>query len=431
MIDSNLPTSPATLLFVDDEPNILKALKRLFRSTEFTVLMAENGEEGLQILEQNPVDLVISDMRMPQMDGAEFLSRVAERWPDTVRILLTGYADLESTIIAVNQGKIYSYCSKPWEDNDLKTLVNNALEKKRLLDERKQLFAIINQQNQELKELNDQLEEKVQIRTEQLKLSLQRIDNAHNGLKKQFTNTIKTIAHIIEMRPGIKSGHSKYIAEHARELAQRMDLTADEIKDILFAGLLCQLGKMSLSDSLLLQPVYQMSVSAKKRYLSHGQEGWLLLSSIEQLKNAAELILHQHEYYDGSGEPQGLSGESIPLGSRIIAIVRDYICCLDGCLTGSQMSVENAKDHLLAQKGGLYDPSLVDLFLQLLAESKTKDERPIIEISWTQLQPGMEAVEVIHNGILYLKDQILTESQVDKILDMRRQSKDLIVRVRI
>ncbi|MDD2760342.1 MAG: response regulator [Methylomonas sp.] len=431
MIENSLAPSPATLLFVDDEPNILKALKRLFRSAEYSVLLAEGGEEGLQILEQNAVDLVVSDMRMPQMDGAEFLSRVAERWPDTIRILLTGYADLESTIVAVNKGKIYSYCSKPWEDNDLKTLVGNALEKKRLLDERKQLFAIINQQNQELKELNDQLEEKVQLRTEQLKLSLQRIDNAHNGLKKQFANTIKTIAHIIEMRPGIKSGHSNYIAEQDREVALHLKLPADDVKDILFAGLLSQLGKMSLPDSLLQQPLCQMSISAKKRYSSHGQEGWLLLSNIEQLKNAAELILHQHEYYDGSGEPHGLSGESIPLGSRILTVVRDYICCLDGYLTGVQMSVEHARDHLSAQKGRLYDPGVVDSFLQILAASKSKDERPVIEMSWTQLRPGMEAAEILHNGILYLKDQVLTESQVDKILDMRRQSKDLIVRIRV
>lgn len=422
---------PANLLFVDDEPNILKSLKRLFRSAEYNILLAENGEEGLRILNQTAIDLVISDMRMPQMDGAEFLSRVAESWPSTIRILLTGYSDLDSTIVAVNQGKIYSYCSKPWEDNELKILVNNALEKKRLLDEREQLFEVINRQNQELKELNDQLEEKVQHRTEQLKLSLQRIDGAHNGLKKQFANTIKTIAHIIEMRPGIKSGHSKYIAENAREIAQRMNMSADDTKDILFAGLLSQLGKMSLPDSLLLQPLYKMSTSDKKRYLNQGQEGWILLRNIEQLKNAAQLILHQHEYYNGSGEPYALSGEDIPLGSRILSVARDYICSLEGCLTGSPMSVDQAKEHLSAQKGRLYDPSVVDIFLQILAESPTDDDRPVIEISWTQLQPGMLVAEITYNGILYLKDQTLTESQVDKILEMRKQSKDVVVKVRV
>lgn len=422
---------PATLLFVDDEPNILKSLKRLFRGGEYNVLLAENGEAGLDILSNNPVDLIISDMRMPQMDGAEFLARAAERWPDTIRILLTGYADMESTINAVNKGKIYSYCSKPWEDNELKILVNNALEQKRLLDERQRLFAIIEQKNLELKDFNDQLENKVQLRTEQLKLSLQKLDNSNAALKKQCTTTIKTFARIIEMRPGIKSGHSKYIAENAKELAERMGMTADDIKDVLYAGLLLQIGKISLPDDLLRQPLSDMSVAGKKRFLHHGQEGCNLLSGIDSLKNAAQLILYQHENFDGSGEPFGLSGSQIPLGSRILAVVRDYISSLDGFFTGSTLSTENAKKRLSLKKGSLYDPEVVDLFLTLLSESQIEDERPVIDISWTQLQPGMEAVEIIHNGMLYLKDQILSHTQIEKILEMRRHSKDLILRVRV
>ncbi|MCK9604961.1 MAG: response regulator [Methylomonas sp.] len=422
---------PANLLFVDDEPNILKSLKRLFRGAEYNVLLAENGQAGLKILTENPIDLIISDMRMPQMDGAEFLSRAAESWPNITRILLTGYADMESTINAVNKGKIYSYCSKPWEDNELKILVNNALDQKRLRDERQQLFSIIEQQNLELKSLNDQLENKVQLRTEQVRLSLQKLDGAHNALKKQFTNTIKTFARIIEMRPGIKSGHSKYIAENAKELAQRLNMTADDVKDILYAGLLLQIGKISLPDDLLRQPLTDMTAAGKKRYLHHGQEGCNLLNGIDQLKNAAELILYQHENFDGSGEPRGMSGSQIPLGSRILAVVRDYISSLDGFITGTALSTETAQKRLLLKKGSLYDPAVVDLFLTLLSESHIEDERPVIDISWTQLQPGMEAVEIIHNGMLYLKDQILSQSHIEKVLEMRSHSKDLILRVRV
>jgi hypothetical protein len=114
-----------------------------------------------------------------------------------------------------------------------------------------------------------------------------------------------------------------------------------------------------------------------------------------------------------------------------LAVVRDYISSLDGFITGTPLSIENAKKRLGAKKGSLYDPEVVDRFLDLLAESETKDERPVIEISWTQLQPGMEAVEIIHNGMLYLKEQILSLGQIEKILEMRRHSKDLILRVRV
>lgn len=105
--------APATLLFVDDEPSILSALRRLFRPHGYRILIAESGAAGLAILEQEAVDLIISDMRMPEMDGATFLKQARSRWPGTVRILLTGYADVTSTVAAINEGEIYRYIAKP------------------------------------------------------------------------------------------------------------------------------------------------------------------------------------------------------------------------------------------------------------------------------------------------------------------------------
>src|SRR4030066_1578686 len=109
----------ATLLFVDDEANILSSLKRLFRPFGYRIFTAESGAAGLEIMAHEPVDMVISDMRMPEMNGAQFLEKVRENWPDTVRILLTGYAEIGATIEAINKGQIYRYISKPWEDNDI------------------------------------------------------------------------------------------------------------------------------------------------------------------------------------------------------------------------------------------------------------------------------------------------------------------------
>jgi response regulator RpfG family c-di-GMP phosphodiesterase len=425
------PQTVANLLFVDDEPNVLKALRRLFRGAEYQVYMAEGGADGLEILAQHPIDLIISDMRMPQMDGAEFLTRAAERWPNIVRILLTGYADIESTIAAVNKGKIYSYCSKPWEDNELKILVNNALEQKRLRDERRQLFDIINRQNQELKELNAGLEDKVEKRTEQLRKSLQLIDQAHDALKKQYADSVKVFAKTIEMRPGIKSGHAKYVAENAREVGRRLGMDAAALKDLVYAGLLLQIGKMSLPDSLLTQSLLSMNSQQRKRYLNHALEGQSLLKGLEPLHNAAELIAAQYEHFDGSGQPLGWAGSEIPLGARILTLVRDYINYLDGSITGTAMTTEQVKVRLLSKKAKDYDPLVVDTFLALLAESETVDERPIIEISWTQLQAGMEAAEIICNEVLYLKNQILNEKNVEDILELRKHKKNLILRVRM
>ena len=152
---------PAAILFVDDEANVLKALRRLFHNEPYVAYFVSNGAEGLEVLRQHAVDLIISDMRMPEMNGAEFLSQIFMQWPDTIRILLTGHADLQPTIDAVNKGRIYNYCNKPWNDEELKLLVRNALEQKHLREERDRLSDIVLQQNKELNELNEHLEEKV------------------------------------------------------------------------------------------------------------------------------------------------------------------------------------------------------------------------------------------------------------------------------
>ena len=154
--DISAPTAIAqpVLLFVDDEENILNSLRRLFRPLNYKILTAGSGADALVLLEHEPVDLVISDMRMPQMDGAQLLEQVRAKWPDTLRILLTGYADVGSTIAAINKGEIYRYIAKPWEDNDIILVVRHALERKGLELEKHRLEQLTHRQNEELKELN-------------------------------------------------------------------------------------------------------------------------------------------------------------------------------------------------------------------------------------------------------------------------------------
>ena len=135
-------TTPATLLLVDDEPSILSALRRLLRPTGHTVLTATSGAEGLTLLATQEVALVVSDMRMPGMDGAQFLEQVRAQWPDTVRLLLTGYADMTSTIDAINRGEIFRYVTKPWVDSDMLLTLRQGLERKALEADKRRLEAL-------------------------------------------------------------------------------------------------------------------------------------------------------------------------------------------------------------------------------------------------------------------------------------------------
>ncbi|MBL1264720.1 HD domain-containing phosphohydrolase [Methylomicrobium sp. RS1] len=432
-LPSTAQDSPASILFVDDEANVLKALRRLFHNEQYVTYFAESGPAGLEILRQNPVDLIISDMRMPAMNGAEFFTRVVEQWPKTIRILLTGYADLQSTIDAINNGRISNYCNKPWNDEELKLLVRNTLEQKYIREERDRLSEIVYQQNMALKELNEQLEEKVEQRTALLNNAMLHLDEANANLKKQFTDSIRAFSRIIEMRPGIKSGHSKYIADNAYAIGKRMGMNEAENKQLVFAGLLLQLGKMTLSDEILEKPLNSLNREQLPRYLRHAQETGVLLKGLTQLEPAINLIHYQYEHYDGSGVPEGLKGNQIPLGSRILAVIRDYITYLEGNVTGQPMSVMEVRKYLLQQKIKYYDPEVVEEFLQHLDKnSQFTNDRPIIELSWTQLEVGMDIEEVSYEGQLYLKNCILTERMLNSIINLHRNQKiSPLIKVRI
>ncbi|MFT4810246.1 MAG: response regulator RpfG family c-di-GMP phosphodiesterase [Glaciecola sp.] len=133
MNDANTITKPLmTVLCVDDELDIIHAMKRLLRKQNYNLLFASSGEKALEIMRQNNVDLIISDMRMPAMSGAELLEKVATSYPNSYRILLTGYTDMESTVSATNKGKILKYIQKPWDNDELISSIEEGLEKVKL-----------------------------------------------------------------------------------------------------------------------------------------------------------------------------------------------------------------------------------------------------------------------------------------------------------
>lgn len=160
-----------TILCVDDEQNILNSLRRLLRKEGYRLLTASSGSEGLDLLEQDEVHVVISDQKMPQMSGTEFLARVKEQYPDAIRMILTGYTGLDSITESINKGHVYKLLLKPWNDQNLKLEVKHALEQYELVQANKQLHDQILQRNEELKTINDNLEDQVQKRTEDLEIN--------------------------------------------------------------------------------------------------------------------------------------------------------------------------------------------------------------------------------------------------------------------
>lgn len=390
---------PMTLLFVDDEPGILNSLRRLFRPLGYRILTAESGAAGLEVLAQEAdVDLVVSDMRMPNMDGAQFLKEVRARRPEVVRLLLTGYADIASTIAAINQGEIYRYISKPWDDDEIVRTVKDSLERKRLERENARLVDLTQRQNAELKELNAGLEQKVAARTAEVQQTLAFLEQAHKELKRGFMATVRVFSGLIELRGGKLAGHSKRVAEHARELGQRLRLDEAAAQDLLMAALLHDIGKIGLSDSLIERPFNALSPDARGEVMRHPVRGEMVILGVPQLKNAALLIRHHHECWDGSGYPDGLVGLAIPFGARILAVANDYDALQMGLLVARALKPAEAAAYLVDNRGKRYDPQVVDAFTGVLAESIPED------ISEAQLRPGAAQAGMVLTRDLMHKD---------------------------
>jgi two-component system NtrC family sensor kinase len=172
------------ILCVDDERNVLKALRRLFMDEDnYDIMIAESGEEGLKKLEEEgDIRLVVSDYRMPGMNGVDFLAKVYEKWPETIRIVLSGYADTAAVVEAINLGKIYKFIPKPWNDEELKTAISAALEHQELQYQNNRLNEELQKKNSQLQEINENLENIVKQRTEALEIRNQVLQIAQGVL---------------------------------------------------------------------------------------------------------------------------------------------------------------------------------------------------------------------------------------------------------
>ncbi|MDP3668734.1 MAG: HD domain-containing phosphohydrolase [Telluria sp.] len=415
---------PPTVLCVDDEPNILSALKRLFRPHGYRVLCADSGADALAMLEHEQVDLVISDMRMPEMDGAQFLECVRERWPDTMRLLLTGYSDIGSILAAINRGEIYRYITKPWDDNDIVLVVRHALERRTLELEKDRLEALTRSQNEQLKALNQSLEQKVEARTLELKQSNQSILAANDKLKSNFITTIKIIASMIEMRGGNLAGHSRRVADLARRIAVKMGLNVKETQEVFIAALLHDVGKIGFPDELLTMAVNMMAGDNMAIFRKHPIRAEQVLMPLDDLRGVAAILRAQMERFDGAGFPDGVSGLMIPLGARILALASDFDNLQLGALVQRRVLPEDAKQIMYDSSGKRYDPSVVAAFRALMDGDPAEPVKDVAVLSG-ELIPGMVLSRdlVSRDGLMLLSaEHVLDERLIQQVQDFETKS---------
>jgi response regulator RpfG family c-di-GMP phosphodiesterase len=379
---------PPTLLLVDDEPSILSALRRLFRPQGYRILAADGGAAALELVANDTVDLVISDMRMPGMDGAQFLEKIRHLQPHAVRILLTGYADISSTIAAINGGEVHRYIAKPWDDNDILLVVREALARRDLEVRNRELTELAGRQNEQLRSLNASLEERVRHRTAEIEQINDMLNVAYAELKSNFMLSMQIFAGLMELRHNGMSGHSRRVSEWARRVCAILKLDDRTSQDIYVAGLLHDIGKIGFPDGLLGKPVSLMSADEAARYRKHPLNAEAALMPLVQLQPVAKIIRSQHERHDGNGFPDGLEAAEIPFGARVLAPIIDYENLLTGTLAERRFSPEDAAASIRRGAGSRYDARMVDALLDALKQplDESLDDRCL---SATELVAGM------------------------------------------
>jgi response regulator RpfG family c-di-GMP phosphodiesterase len=387
-----------TVLLVDDEENILRALQRLLMDENFDVETALSGEAALEKLQTlDNVGLIVSDQRMPGMNGADFLGRSQEYAPHAQRILLTGYSDINATIEAINKGGAGRYISKPWDDDDLTQAIRAAVDLYRQGSEKRRLNEIISQQKQELEEWNDNLKKR-------LLQSAATIREQSQALKSVDDSNPLVLVH--QAFDGFFEGMNERNAVHARtvstlvtDVIRKMGLDADTVATFRLAALLHDAGKFGTLAAGLHKHLEEMSESEACEYRQHPLRGEKMFSREEAFGGICPLIRSHHEAFDGSGFPDGLRGEAIPLGARLIAIA-DFI-------ETSARSVEyNRADYALMKArlhgGTLLDPRLLPPFQSIVKliyhEGRKSGEVAEVEVGPMELEPGMTISRDVKSG---------------------------------
>ncbi|HEX2770274.1 MAG TPA: HD domain-containing phosphohydrolase [Geobacteraceae bacterium] len=389
------------VLFVDDEENILKSLKRLLADEEIEILTATSGEQGLDLLrDTEDVGLIVSDQRMPGLSGADFLRQSREISPDTLRIMLTGYADINATIDAINKGGAYRYISKPWDDEEMIQIIRDAVRQCRLISENKRLSALVRKQNEELQEWNSNLKGRVLEQTAAVRIRSDELRELNEKLRNNYENCLAAFSALVELRDRETENHSRNVSLTSVMVAEKMDLSAEEIEVIKVASLLHDIGKIGISDTLLRGDTAGMSPNELDEYRQHAVRGQAAIDSIEDLRSAGIVIRHHHENFDGSGFPDRLAKGDIPVGARIIALA-DYFDRIF-----ARKRVDNALEVTLreveSELGRKFDPALFPQMEQVVKERYarlvSKTGMVEMELHSKELREGMVVARELRSG---------------------------------
>jgi putative nucleotidyltransferase with HDIG domain len=353
------------ILIADDEEAIREVVSTLLEAQGYSCFTVGNGRQALEALSNHPVDLVLSDMVMPEMDGLQLLSWLRTHDRDIPVIMVTAMHDVSTALEAMRRGA-YDYILKPFERDQLLMGVRRALEHRRLIVENRSY-----QKN---------LERLVQQRTSELK-------NALSQLEESYDETLEALGGALDLKDSETEGHCKRVMVFTLEIAKAMDIEPSHLQQLARAAFLHDIGKMAIPDRILRKPG-PLNEDERTIMRTHCEIGYNMLVRIPFLREAAEIVLAHQEYFDGTGYPRGLRGEAIPLGARIFSIADALDAMISDRPYRSALPVQHARDEIQRCAGTQFDPTIVEVFLNI-PESTWLDLREISLGSIRQVTPAV------------------------------------------
>ncbi len=319
------------VLIVEDETPNIRLLERLFQN-DYCCLTASSGAEAITLLDQHEVAVLITDQRMPQMTGIDLLKQSADRRPHMVRILLTGYTDLEALVEAVNCGLVYMYVSKPWNNEDLKLRVSRAVQ---------------HYENNKQQHLLAATNERLQAR-----------------LKEMRHGIVRSLAGVLQLQDSYLCLHAVRVSRYAGLVGERLHMNDLLLSNMMAAAFLHDLGSVGA-----VGPIYTNN-GAMQLFVpeQHAAKAAEIVSCVSEFKDTADMIRYHYENFDGSGAPLGLIGDQIPLAVRVLRVAKQFDLLTKPRNEAYALDHEAAMEALQHGSGREFDPFVVQTFVELSDE---------------------------------------------------------------
>lgn len=402
------------ILIVDDDADVLGVLREQLGAEGYESEAATRVDDALRRLEDEKFAVIISDQRMPEMTGLEFLARAKLIQPDASRILLTGVLSLDTMIDAINHGELFRFIAKPWARAELIATVSNAIGRFHLTQSNARLLADTAKLNAELERTNAELRKKVG----ELIAQKGALDAAHSSLRANFERSLELSSRIINTFYPLIGQHTKTVVEICRLMAETAHFSEEEKHVLTTSARLHDIGLIAHQRDLV-RKFYTVpdSLTAKEieQLKTHPEQGQMLASFIDQLTSVGEVIRAHHEHFDGSGYPDRLRGESIPWPARCLAVAVFYVEC--------GLANDDAADALLKGSGTRFDPEAVRLFFK--ATRAAELPRQLREILLSELEPGMRLAKPVYIAsglLLYPQDKVLNDATIAKLRNHELQT---------